>query len=104
MLAGLLGFTTVAGVAHIYLGRTRRGIIIMVVAVGVVVSGAVLTVAALPEVPDPTSTLDDFVAPLLVVVAAAAVYVGFVAWSIYDAGRLHRAYNVAVDDTGRAPW
>ena len=103
LLAGLLGFTTVAGVGHIYLGRARRGIIIMLVAVGVVASGVVLAVAALPEVPDPTSTLDDFVALLMVAIAAVVVYVGFVAWSVYDAGRLCRTYNAAVDDGG-APW
>ena len=104
LLAALLGFTAVCGVGHVYLGRARRGIIILVVAFAIAGVGGAMVVAALPEEPDPDETLADLAASLLVMVALVVVYVGFVIWTTYDAWRLCKQYNAAVTDTGRAPW
>ena len=104
LLAALLGFTAVCGVGHIYLGRTRRGIIILVVAFAIAGVGGAVVVAALPEEPDPDETLADLAASLLVMVALVVVYVGFIIWTTYDAWKQCKTYNAAIDDTGRAPW
>ena len=104
LLAALLGFTAVCGVGHIYLGRARRGIIILAAAFVIAGVGGAVVAAALPESPDPDETLADLAASLLVMVALVVVYVGFVIWTAYDAWRLCKTYNAAIDDTGRAPW
>ena len=133
LLAALLGFGGVCGIGHIYVGRVRRGIIILVpTLVAAALWGAVFVVA-LPDAPDPTATMADQAASMWVVVGFVAwmvyvglamvanlgiqgmwalvvlvmvvmVPVGFVTWTIFDARKLCKAYNAVMDETGRPPW
>ena len=103
LLAGLLGFGGMCGIGHIYVGRTRRGIVVLAASFAIAGLGAAALVAALPESPDPTSTLADLVAPLLALLALPAAYFGFVIWTVIDAGRACRAHNAALDGAGAPP-
>ena len=118
LLAALLGFGGVCGIGHIYVGRVRRGIIILVPMLVAAALWGVLSVLVLSGSPDPMADLAaalglvvGFVAWMLqgkgALVAWAVlviVPVGFVIWTIFDARKLCKAYNVVMDETGVPPW
>ena len=136
LLAALLGFTGVCGIGHIYVGRTRRGIIILVPTLVAATLLGVVFVVDLPDTLGPTDTMAEPAASMWSVAGFMAwmvFYVGlamlwslgiqgvwavlvlvlmlmvvapvvFVTWTIFDARKVCRAYNKALDETGRAPW
>ena len=82
MLAALLGFIGLGGIGHIYAGRIRRGVVLLVV----------LLV---------TGTLAVF---FWIVVVPAILHIILVVWTIYDARNVCKEYNTVLADTGRPPW
>lgn len=118
LLAALLGFGGVCGIGHIYVGRVRRGIIILVPPLVAAALWGVVFVVILSESLDPMADLAaalelvvGFVVwmlqgkgALVAWVVLVMVPVGFVIWTIFDARKLCKRYNSVLDETGRAPW
>lgn len=83
LLIGLLGF---AGVGQIYVGKTMRGIVILVI--GWVLVGA------------------NLLSSLLIVTLCLSVPISliFILWQAVDAMELAKKYNRELEQTGSAPW
>ncbi len=104
IVVGLLGFM---GVGHLYVGRVRRGIIILII--GLFSSWTMLFIALVMyamvgEIEE--DTLD--VAPAIgILVGYMVVGIGILAlyiWQILNSRKLCKEYNEFLEQHGRAPW
>ena len=87
LLAGLVGILFM-GIGHVYLGRMRRGVVILF-------SGVVTGVL--------------FLAAMVTAFFSIGIVFGVIRffiwiWQIYDADRLTKRYNSILESTGHAPW
>ncbi len=92
-ILGLLGFN---GTGHIYLGKIRRGIALLVGSLGILVA----MVGSL-------AIVDVLWSSELVLAVFGISFIGYIALFVYqiiDARRLCKEYNKAVYETGIAPW
>ncbi len=87
MLAILIGFIGFYGMGHLYVGRIRRGIAILLIDWAISIIGIVFVVILLPL-------------GILFLLGSFALFI----WQIFDAHGLARQWNRTVDDTGEAPW
>ncbi len=86
LLALIVGFFGLFGIGHIYIGRTSRGVMFLVI--GIVLLALV------------------FVGSLFIFCGVPFLVIGFFVW-IYqalDADKLARQYNEILQTTGSPPW
>ena len=101
VVVGLLGLM---GVGHIYLGRLRRGVIILIIAplcwVMIMISYILLGLAE-PEEDIMIATIGVLGGITLVIVIG--LFVLFI-WQILNSRKLCKEYNEYLEQNGRAPW
>lgn len=94
VLALVLGIIGLMGIGHIYVGRIRRGIILLIIGIFL----AVLTWG---------SFLLGFVTfglGFLVGIFFAIILFALWIWQTYDAYSLSKKFNAAARETGKPPW
>ncbi len=95
VLSIVVGLMGIMGVGHIYLGRVRRGLIILIV--GVLIWGAVfvpvLFLGMLGELEE------DSVDPTAVI----GMFILFI-WQILNSHKLCKEYNEHFEEHGKPPW
>ena len=103
IVVGLMGFM---GVGHIYLGRVRRGIIILIVGllIWTIVFIPMLMLGMLSEVEE-----DDFEMTAMIGLMGGFMVVGIAAlalfiWQIFNARKLCKEYNAHLEEHGEPPW
>jgi len=103
IVVGLMGFM---GVGHIYLGRVRRGIIILIVGllIWTIVFIPMLMLGILSEVEE-----DDFEMTAVMGLMGGFIVVGIAAlalfiWQIFNARKLCKEYNAHLEEHGEPPW
>jgi TM2 domain-containing membrane protein YozV len=104
LLAILVGLFGLWGIGHVYLGRIRRGLLLL--ALGIVlnalsVGGFLLGILLFGR--DSGSGL------FLSLGLGASIFLGIVTlalwvWQTYDAYRLAKKFNAYVQEHGKAPW
>lgn len=101
VVVGLLGLM---GVGHIYLGRLRRGIIILIIAplswTMILISFTILGLAE-PEEDIMIATFG--VLGGIEIVLGIGLFVLFI-WQILNSRKLCKEYNEYLEQNGRAPW
>lgn len=108
LLAALLGVVGFLGIGHFYLGRLRRGIILLIGAWGLAGTGAFCLVAwtmcymvipppGYPKVEVPTYSLVFFAIGVILLLGLVALWI----WQIFDAKAACQNYNKQV--SARAP-
>ena len=102
VVVGLLGFM---GVGHIYLGRVRRGIIILIIAplswTMIFISFAML--GLLDELEEDVMVAVFGVLGGIEIVLGIGLFVLFI-WQILNSRKLCKEYNEYLEKNGRAPW
>ena len=106
VLSIVVGLMGIMGVGHIYLGRVRRGLLILIV--GVIIWGAVfvpfLFLGMLGELEedsvDPTVMIGMFGGFAVVGIGALALFI----WQILNSRKLCKEYNEHFDKHGKPPW
>ena len=100
LLASLLGIFGILGIGHLYIGRIRRGIILIIVGWGIVgvsflllagysMSGLVIPPPGYPRVEPPDSALVFLVTALVLLLAFGGLWI----WQILDARIACQHYN-----------
>ncbi len=101
LVVGLLGLM---GVGHIYLGRLRRGVIILIIAplswTMILISFTILGLAE-PEEDIMIATIG--VLGGIEIVLGIGLFVLFI-WQILNSRKLCKEYNEYLEQNGRAPW
>lgn len=101
-LAAVLSFLF-TGLGQIYAGKISRGIIFILVAVGVAMVTTILLFAGL--VTDSEGVVQSFDSLYLAAIVGILIaYLAFYIWQIYDAYILTNKYNDALKQTGQEPW
>ena len=103
IVVGLLGFM---GVGHIYLGRARRGIIILIIGllswtaifIPMVMLGMLAEVEE--EVFDMTAMMGLMGGFMIVGIGVLALFI----WQILNARKLCKEYNEHLEQHGKSPW
>jgi TM2 domain-containing membrane protein YozV len=88
VLALIFGFFILMGIGHIYVGRVRRGIAIMIIGLMLIPFGIV------------TGALTYGIGFLVTI----ALWLALLIWQTLDAYNLAKEYNRIAWETGRAPW
>jgi TM2 domain-containing membrane protein YozV/DNA-directed RNA polymerase subunit RPC12/RpoP len=88
VLALVFGFFILMGIGHIYIGRIRRGIMIMV-------AGLILI---------PLGFLALASAGIVGLITVIIFWLILLIWQTYDAYKLAKEFNRIVQETGREPW
>jgi len=102
IVVGLLG---IMGVGHIYLGRVRRGVIILIVGI-IIWSGLFVPViilgmlGELEEDADPTAVIAMFGGFAVFIIGALVLFI----WQILNSRKLCKEYNEYFDKHGKSPW
>jgi len=103
IVVGLMGFM---GVGHIYLGRVRRGIIILII--GLLCWTAVfIPMAMLGMLAEVEEDVFDMTAMMGLMGGFMIVGIGFLAlfiWQILNARKLCKEYNELLEQHGKPPW
>jgi TM2 domain-containing membrane protein YozV len=103
-VAALLAFFVgigLFGIGHIYVGRIGRGLVLLVISVGIRIL-LFLGLVALP-----LSVLvraSAFGGWFMLVVVLGLVNLALWVWQTYDAYRLAKQFNAHVQQYGKAPW
>jgi len=106
VLSIVVGILGIMGVGHIYLGRVRRGIIIIIVGViiwsGLFVPVIILGMAGELEEnsDDPTALIGIFGGFAVVGIGALVLFI----WQILNARKLCKQYNEYFEEHGKPPW
>jgi TM2 domain-containing membrane protein YozV len=100
LLALLIGIG-VFGIGHIYVGRIRRGIVLLVVSLAIHVP---LVMAAVLLIPSLFLSREAFGALFIGVVVLGLVNLGLWIWQGYDAYKLAKQFNEHVRQYGKVPW
>jgi len=103
IVVGLLG---IMGVGHIYLGRIRRGVIILIVGI-IIWSGLFVPVVILgmlgeleEDSVDPTAMIAMFGGFAVAIIAGLVLFI----WQILNSRKLCKEYNEYIDKHGKSPW
>jgi len=78
------------GIGHFYIGKIKRGIILLVLGI----------LAKIPFVLSLPFSLWIF----LLLLVSGLINVGLWIWQVFDAYMLAKKYNAEVERTGKAPW
>ena len=101
VVVGLLGLM---GVGHIYLGRVRRGIIILIIAplswTMIFTSSAMVGLNELEEDVMVATIREIGVIVLVLEIGLFALFI----WQILNSRKLCKEYNEYLEQNGRAPW
>jgi len=101
VVVGLLGLM---GVGHIYLGRVRRGIIILIIAplswTMIFISFGMLRFDELEEDVMVATIREIGVIALVLEIGLFALFI----WQILNSRKLCKEYNEYLEQNGRAPW
>lgn len=100
-LLGLLIGIGVFGIGHIYVGRIRRGIVLLVVSLAIHVP---LVMAAVLLIPSLFLSRETFGALFIGIVVLGLVNLGLWIWQGYDAYKLAKQFNEHVRQYGKVPW
>jgi len=106
VLSIVVGLMGIMGVGHIYLGRIRRGVIILIIGfsswVAIFIPIGILGLLGNLEESsdDPTAIIAVFVG---FAVVGIGVFVLFI-WQILNSRKLCKEYNEYFDKHGKAPW
>jgi len=109
VLSIVVGFFGFMGVGHIYLGRVRRGIIILIVGligwiVAIVIPFAMLRMLGVLEEEesiDPTAVV-GVLGGFFVVVEIGVL--ALIIWQILNSRKLCKQYNEYFEEHGKPPW
>ena len=106
VLSIVVGLMGIMGVGHIYLGRVRRGVIILIVGI-IIWSGLfvpVLILGMLGELEedsaDPTAMIGIFGGFAVFIIGAIILFI----WQILNSRKLCKEYNEYIDKHGKSPW
>lgn len=95
-LGGIFGFP---GIGHIYVGKVKKGILILmgglVIYIIMVFSSIALNAAEL------LSSVQIWV---IIIVIFLGGYIALFIWQIFDAREFAKKFNVTVRTTGKEPW
>lgn len=106
VLSIVVGLMGLMGVGHIYLGRVRRGIIILIVGllIWTIVFIPMIMLGMLSEVEeddfDMTAMIGLMGGFMIVGIAALALFI----WQIFNARKLCKEYNEHLEEHGKPPW
>lgn len=103
-LALVIGFLGICGIGHIYLGRVRRGIVVLVASLGIGVATAAVWLVAVPGMFGFGGDVEALGMVTVFGVAPLVAHVGFFVWTVCDAWKLCKRYNSVLEETGRPPW
>jgi len=106
VLSIIVGLMGIMGIGHIYLGKTKRGIIILVIGI---FSWSLLFVPTFlvlgSEIPMDEYTLEKRLTDMISIIAIAIVgVIALFIWQIIDARRLCKKYNKYLLDHEQPPW
>ena len=106
VLAIIVGLMGIMGIGHIYLGKTKKGIIILIVGI---FSWSLLFVPTIlllgSEIPMDEYTLEQRLSDMttIIVIGVIGVIALFI-WQIIDARRLCKKYNKYLLENEEPPW
>jgi len=104
IVVGLLGFM---GVGHIYLGRVKRGVIILLIGIfGWIVVFVSIAILGIMDESNFDIEEDSSAIFLLigVLIGVGGGYLVLFIWQILNARKLCRHYNDYYEKNGKAPW
>lgn len=106
VLSIIVGLMGVMGVGHIYLGRVRRGVIILIIGimswVAFFIPFAILGVLGeLEEEPSDPAIIIGMIGGLSAV--GIGVFILFI-WQVFDSRKLCRKYNEYLEKNENPPW
>lgn len=106
VLSIVVGLMGIMGVGHIYLGRVRRGVIILIIGIAswsaFFIPFAILGVMGeLEEEPSDPSILIGIIGGLIGV--GIGVFILFI-WQVINSRKLCKEYNEHLEKTGNPPW
>ena len=106
VLSIVVGLMGIMGVGHIYLGRVRRGVLILIIGIAswsaFFIPFVILGVLGeLGEEPSDTNILIAMIVGLIGV--GIGVLVLFI-WQVINSRKLCREYNAHLEKTGNPPW
>jgi len=113
VLSIVVGLVGIMGVGHIYLGRVRRGVIILII--GIIGWGGIFVPLLIPVVQliqigleegsvdptDMTEIMEGFVVALFV--WGIGMFILFI-WQILNSRKLCKEYNEHFEEHGKPPW
>jgi len=106
VLSIVVGIMGIMGVGHIYLGRVRRGIIIIIVGI-IIWSGLFVPVIILGMAGELEENSDDPTALIGIFGGFAVAGIGAIVlfiWQILNARKLCKQYNEYFEEHGKPPW
>jgi len=106
VLSIIVGLMGIMGVGHIYLGRVRRGVFILIIGIvswsAFFIPFAILGVLGeLEEEPSDPAIIIGMIGGLLVVGLGVLI---FFIWQILNSRKLCREYNEHLEQHGKPPW
>ena len=114
IIVSLFGFM---GVGHMYLGKVKKGIVILILGLVKSAAGVLLLIgglAFLGQNSQRSNAYDPFGAAhidpttgIIILAIGIALLIGVVVlffWQIFDARKLCRKYNEYVEEHGKRPW
>jgi TM2 domain-containing membrane protein YozV len=115
LIAFLGGLFALPGIGHIYIGRVRRGIIILVIGLVLYIL-AIIPVILMISFQEFLSTQNEYSSDVirdvpgvwlqiisLMIVFGVGYTVLFI-WQIFNARKLAKKFNEVVKTTGKEPW
>lgn len=107
LIAFLGGIVSLPGIGHMYVGKVRRGIVILVG--GFLLFVLSIFILSSLFVPTNLATQSEGGIYLLThlsygLIPAIMVYLIYFIWQILDANRLAKKFNESVQATGKEPW
>jgi len=104
VLSVVVGFFGVMGLGHIYLGRLRRGILILIIVplswVMIMISYMIL---GLTE-PEEQVLIDGVLVIGQISLAVMMGHIVLFIWQIRNSGKLCKEYNECLEQHGQPPW
>ena len=106
VLSIIVGLMGIMGIGHIYLGKTKRGVIILIIGI---LSWSLLFVPTIlllgSEIPMDEYTLEKRLTDMTIIIVIGVIgVIALFIWQIIDARRLCKKYNKYLLDNEQSPW
>jgi hypothetical protein len=100
VLALVLGIFGLMGVGHVYVGKIKRGIILLIIGIIFGILSIFSTLILLSLFTGFSTFGLGSIGAIIVIIIDLALWI----WQTYDAYSLAKKYNKAVQETGKTPW
>ena len=97
LLSALIGLFTIYGIGHLYIHKTARGILLLLIGV---TTPFILFISTITI----TKLFTDTNIILYGIIVTILIHVGILIWQTIDSSKLCNQYNELLNETGKPPW